>query len=224
MIDCVTLKSCHQFPSNPLASMARLRYRSVIERQSWDVPTWDGMEYDSYDNPATTYFLWRDAACEVRACARLYPTDRPYMLQQAFAHLVTNDTLPSDIRVREGSRLCVDKNLPAELRRTILRELVVAYMEFGLANGIDKIVGVMLPAYWKSVYINAGWRPVWYGEAATLPNGDRVRAAALPVNAAMMSNIQEVTGIRDSVLNYGITMPDFAIRMPAILSAEACAA
>ena len=60
MIGCITLKSAHLFRGNPIASMFQLRFRAVIERQEWDVPTWQCMEYDEFDNPATTYFVWRD--------------------------------------------------------------------------------------------------------------------------------------------------------------------
>lgn len=130
MIGCVTLKSAHLFRGNPIASMFQLRFRAVIERQEWDVPTWQNMEYDEFDNPATTYFVWRDKHDAVRGCARLYPTDRPYMLKKAFSFLVTDGTLPeNDMTVWEGSRLCVERDLPAALRKRIIYELSVAYME-----------------------------------------------------------------------------------------------
>lgn len=204
MIDCVTVKTNHLFPGNAIASMFRLRYRSVIERQAWDVPTWEDMEYDNYDNLATTYFVWRGQNNEVRGCARLYPTDRPYMLQQAFSRLVTNDTLPvCDKTIWEGSRLCVDKDLPVELRKRIIHELCLGYMEFALPRGIKKIIGVMLPAYWRTVYTNSGWDPFWYGDVAKLDNGDRVRAGGLPVSNEVMQKIRATTGIYEPVLSYG---------------------
>ena len=39
-----------------------------------------GMEYDQYDTPAATYFVWQDGEGVVRGVARVIPTDRPYML------------------------------------------------------------------------------------------------------------------------------------------------
>ena len=66
MIGCITFKSAHHFRGNPIASMFQLRFRAVIERQEWDVPTWQHMEYDEFDNPATTYFVWRDEDDAVR--------------------------------------------------------------------------------------------------------------------------------------------------------------
>ena len=182
MIHCITFRTAHHFRGNPLASMFELRYRAVIERQEWDVPNWQNMEYDEFDNPSTTYFVWRDEHDVVRGCARLCPTDRPYMLKKAFSHLVTDGTLlENDMTIWEGSRLCVDKDLPAPLRKRIIFELSVAYMEYATANGIRKIIGVMLPVYWRSVYIASGWDPFWYGAVTELPSGERVRAGGLPV-------------------------------------------
>ncbi len=204
MIDCFNIRNCHLFPGNVLASQFQLRYRSNIERQAWDVPFWEELEYDTYDNPATTYFTWRDENDVVRGCARLYPTDRPYMLLEAFSHLVTQWTLPTnDMTVWEGSRLCVDKDLPPETRKRIIHELALGYLEFALEKGIKKIIGVMLPAYWRGVYMNAGWMPEWYGEITKLPNGDRVRTGGLPVSQQVLESVRYTTGIFENVLYFG---------------------
>jgi acyl homoserine lactone synthase len=204
MIGCITIKSAHLFRGNPLASMFELRFRAVIERQEWNMPTWQRMEYDEFDNPATTYFVWRDEHDDVRGCARLYPTDRPYMLKKTFSFLVTEGALPeNDPGIWEGSRICVEKDLPAPLRKQVIYELSVAYMEYALANGISKIIGVMLPAYWRSVYIASGWDPFYYGGVTELPTGERVRAGGLPVSEEMMQKVRRTTGISETILCYG---------------------
>ena len=203
MISCFNIKNCHLFPTNLLASQFRLRHKLNVERQKWDVPSWNNeFEYDSYDNPATTYFAWVDNEGVVRGCQRLYPTERPYMLQEVFHFLVTNRELPKDPHIWEGSRICVDTDLPADLRKRIIHELAIAYLEFALNNGIESIIGVMLPAYWKSVYINAGWQPEWFGETFKLNNGDRVKAGGLPVSKEVLKNVRQTTGIYEPVLNY----------------------
>lgn len=204
MIGCITFKSAYLFRGNPIASMFELRFRAVIERQEWDVPTWQRMEYDEFDNPATTYFVWRDDDDVVRGCARLCPTDRPYMLKKAYSFLVTDGTLPeNDMTIWEGSRLCVDKDLPAPLRKRIIYELSVAYMEYAMGNGIRKIIGVMLPVYWRTVYIASGWDPFRYGAVTELPSGERVRAWGLPVSEEMMCKVRRTTGIEETILRYG---------------------
>lgn len=204
MIGCITFQSAHQFRGNPIASMFKLRFRAVIERQEWNVPTWQNMEYDEFDNPATTYFVWRDEDGAVRGCARLNPTDRPYMLRKSFSFLVTDGALPeNDMTVWEGSRLCVDKELPAPLRKRIIHELSLAYMEYAMSHGIRKIIGVMLPAYWRSVYMASGWDPFWYGNVTELSTGERVRAGGLPVSEEMMLKVRTTTGIAGTILSYG---------------------
>ena len=56
MIEFVTVENVNQFPGNALVAQHRLRYRSIIERQNWDVPNYGKMEFDQYDNPAAKYW------------------------------------------------------------------------------------------------------------------------------------------------------------------------
>lgn len=126
------------------------------------------------------------------------------MLKKAFSFLVTDGALPeNDMTVWEGSRLCVDKELAAPLRKQIIYELSVAYMEHALSNGISKIIGVMLPAYWRSVYMASGWDPFWYGNVTELSSGERMRAGGLPVSEEMMRKVRLTTGISETILRYG---------------------
>lgn len=201
-IECVTIASAHRFDGNPIASQHRLRYKSLIERQSWDVPYFNNMEYDQYDNPATIYFVWRDKG-EVKAVARLYPTIKPYMLKDVFPHLVSFTDLPSDQSVWEGSRFCIDKNLPVEQRSRVIKELVIAYIEYCLAHNISSIIGLMVPPYWKSVFINNGCEIEWLGETGLAGDGKKVRAGKLEINPELLENVKNITGISENVLCYG---------------------
>ena len=204
MISCITFKTAHLFRGNPIASMFELRFRAVIERQSWDMPSWQKMEYDEFDNPSTTYFVWRDEDDAVRGCARLCPTDRPYMLKKTFSFLATDGPLPeNDMSIWEGSRLCVDKDLPTPLRKRIIFELSVAYAEYAMSNGIRKIIGVMQPVFWRTVYIASGFDPFWYGPVTALDDGERVRAGGLPVSEESMLKVRRTTGIEETILSYG---------------------
>ncbi len=58
MIECINIRNNHQFLANPLASQHELRFKSIIVRQGWEVPSYENLEYDSYDNPAATYLVW----------------------------------------------------------------------------------------------------------------------------------------------------------------------
>ena len=151
-IECVTVENNHLYAGNPLAGQHHLRYEAIIGRQDWPVPCIKCMEYDQYDNPATTYLVWRDNQMIVRAVSRLYPTDRPFMLQECFSHMVSYHEMPSGSDVLEGSRFCIDKNMAVDLRQRILQELLIAYFDYALSNNITRIIGVMYPIYWKNIF------------------------------------------------------------------------
>lgn len=203
MIDCVTLSTLHQFDGNPIYAQHVLRHESIIRRQNWDVPSIRGMEYDAYDNPAAYYLVKRDAAGRAIGSSRLYPTDRPYMLQDSFAHLADTTPLPSSPHVWEGSRFCVDARLPSDQRQRIIQELVVGYLEFALTHEIESIIGVMFPVYWKNIFIRAGWNVAWLGDVHRSDEGHKIIAGDLRVAPAVLDAVRSSTGIIGSVLNYG---------------------
>ena len=203
MIEFVTVENMNRFPGNALAAQHRLRYRSIIERQNWDVPNYGEMEFDQYDNPAAKYLVWRDANQNARGVSRFYPTTLPYMLEQLFADFVTNRKVPKNPRVWEGSRFCIDQTLPPETRKRIAREIVVGYLEVGLRHGIEGIVGLMYPAYWRSLFTGAGWEIEYMGETKTLADGNKARAAWLPVSDSVLARVRKTTGIHEAVVNFG---------------------
>ena len=203
MIDCVSISTCHLFGHNPLQGQHSLRYRSIIKRQGWEVPSVDGMEYDQYDNPAAHYLVWSDSAGQVRGSSRLYPTDRPYMLQEVFSHLVNKIDLPKSPSVWEGSRFCVDDTLPAETRKRIMQEIILGYLEFGVDRGITAIVGVMFPVYWRNIFVNNGWAVDWIGDVSKSAEGHKIVAGHLPVSESVLNAVREKTGIYEPVLSYG---------------------
>ena len=203
MIECVTLENSHLFGGNPILEQHKLRYQSIIKRQNWDVPTIRGMEYDAYDNPAAYYLIKRDGTGKAIGSSRLYPTDRPYMLQEAFSHLAY-ETLPKAATVWEGSRFCVDASLPPAARRRVMQEIVIGYLEFALANGIEAIVGVMFPVYWKNVFTKAGWEVTWLGDVHKSDEGHKIVAGYLPVSAQVLAKVRETTGIYEPILSFGM--------------------
>lgn len=205
MLECVSLCTNHYFHGNPLLEQHRLRYDSIIKRQGWDVPTIKDLEYDSYDNPAATYLIKRNNSGQAVGSSRLYPTDRPYMLQQSFSHLVTKIDMPNSLDVWEGSRFCVAKNLSADERKIIIQEIVIGYLEFGLLNNIRSIIGVMFPVYWHNIFVKSGWDVEWIGEVHKSEEGHKIIAGELKISEETIKNVRKITGIKQSVLNFGIT-------------------
>ncbi|MGO8952078.1 MAG: acyl-homoserine-lactone synthase [Rhodomicrobium sp.] len=219
MIDCVSISTSHLFTGNPIYEQHRLRHDSIVVRQSWNVPTIRNMEYDQYDNPAAYYLVWRDRSGKARGSSRLYPTDRPYMLKEIFPHLVNKIPLPDSSEVWEGSRFCVDASLDPQTRKRIIQELIIGYLEFGLAQGITSIVGVMFPAYCRNIFIRNGWDVEWIGDASRSEEGHKIIAGSLTVSEAVLEKVRETTGIYETVLNYGENVPSYGEKIRVLRAA-----
>lgn len=198
MIYCVNHNSWSDH-GDLLASQFRLRYSSIIDRQYWDLPHYRGMEYDQYDTPAATYLVWADEKGEARGVSRLTPTDRPYMLQEVWPDMVETIGLPVTPSVWEGTRFCVDKRLPPELRKHVTKEIVCAYLEFSLANDIRHIIGVMPPGIWRSVFMRNGWDVSFLGDKKKSNDGTIV-AGMMDVTLMNLAKVREKTGIKEPVL------------------------
>ena len=147
MIECVNIENNHLYSGNPLCAQHKLRFQSIIERQKWDVPYIKNMEYDNYDNPAAHYLIKRDLKGNAVGVSRLYPTERPYMLEEHFPYLITKQKIPKSKKTWETTRFCVEASLPPEERKNVLHNLVVAHLEFALQNDIEQIIAVTYPVF-----------------------------------------------------------------------------
>ncbi len=176
-----------------LQSMHALRYRAFTMRRGYSTPTWQSMEYDLYDNLSSVYLVWRDQQHVVRGCCRLAPTDRAYMIRDLWPDMITEIELPHSPFVWEASRLCVDHTLPAELRRNIINELVCAYQQICLLNGIKYMIGVMAPEVWQRVFSAAGWEIERIGPEYVLDSGETIVAGKMNVSEAILASILSAT-------------------------------
>jgi acyl homoserine lactone synthase len=108
--------------------------------------------------------------------------------------------LPSSPAIWEGTRICIDKNIPGDLRERIKWEIVLGYLEFGLANGIDKYIGVMLNFIWRRVFIQSGWGADYLGEERLI-DGLKTRAGQVIVSPEAHERVKKATGIARKVLH-----------------------
>ncbi len=209
MIEFANIYNVGNFSGNPILAQHYLRYSSIIKRQNWSVPHFDAMEFDEYDNPAAKYLVYRSGGSQIAiGSSRLYPTSLPYMLEQKFSDFVTGMPIPKSNNVWEGSRFCVSEIYPAEIRKRVVQEIVIAYLEVGLEKGIDAIVGLMYPAYWRSIFINNGWDIEFMGDVRRLDDGNKARAAWLPISEVVLRKVRDKTGIHENVVNYGVATQD----------------
>lgn len=196
----ISVENSHKY-GTAMLDMLRLRYREFKQRQDYDIPTFKNMEYDHYDNPATVYVIWRDAAGCVRGCSRMAPTDREYMIQDLWPDMVTEILMPQGGGIWESSRFCIDSTLDAELRRRIKLEILQAKIEYALKVNIKGMVGVMSPLIWRAVFINSGWPVDHIGPVRQLASGEKIVAGWIHVHPNILNNLKQKTGIQYSLLS-----------------------
>lgn len=202
MIECVTIENNHLYAGNPICAQHKLRFKSIIERQKWDVPYFKNMEYDCYDNPSAHYLIKRDKKGEALGVSRLYSTERPYMLEEHFPYLMTKKPIPKDKKIWETTRFCVEASLAPDERKSILHQLVVGHLEFALQRNIKNIVAVTYPVFWRNIFINSGWNVEWMGDVHKSAEGFKMIAGSLNVSEKILARVRDVTGIHQEILNF----------------------
>jgi acyl homoserine lactone synthase len=91
--------------SNALfTSLAKYRYNVFIETLGWELETKNGEELDQFDRPDTLYVVSQNDEGEVNGCARLLPTNRPYLLGDIFPELLNGLPVPCSSDIWELSR------------------------------------------------------------------------------------------------------------------------
>ena len=98
----------HEFPSDDLGEMHKLRAKVFKERMGWNVSLMSGMEIDGYDAIEPLYMMIRETEGFLMGCWRLLPTMGPYMLKDSFPELLHGQPAPQDPRIWELSRFAIE--------------------------------------------------------------------------------------------------------------------
>ncbi|WP_142849089.1 acyl-homoserine-lactone synthase [Telmatospirillum sp. J64-1] len=200
-VEAFSWENAHCF-GDALAGQHRLRHRIFIERQNYQVPAYNGMEYDQFDTPAATYVVRRDEQGIVRAINRLIPTTTNYMIKELWPDLVEElNELPSSPNVWEGSRIGVDDRLEPKLRDRYFGELLCGVLEFGMARGIDWYIGIMPAGIVRRAMIGAGLDVDLIGSPKTVGDTWRVQAVKINVTAASLAEVRRRKGVEGPVLD-----------------------
>ena len=200
MISCISCENVHLFGS-AFYSQFQLRYRAFIERQDYDVRIYKGMEYDQYDTPASHYLVYHTDEGRALGVSRLTPTTQGCMLKDLWPGLVEDKALLQSEQVWEGTRYCIDKDVGPALRTSIIHEMAIAYLEFGLRLGLQKIVGMMPTYIYRSVFEKPGISMDYLGPVAVIGR-HRIRAVAITVDPSQLHNVRAKTGISEAVLTF----------------------
>lgn len=199
MIEALNFENAYRH-GDALPVLLRMRYGEFVERLKYEVPNYNGMEYDQYDTPAAVYLIWRDAAGNIQAGSRISPTNRPYMIRDLWPNSVQTTDLPSSPRVWEITRFFVGKHLPDDLRRRAHGELLCAYLEFGQYHGITSYIGTAPPRLWKHTLIKYGWPVEFLGEVTDVGFAEKIRSGLMRVSAEILANVRRTAGIAWPVL------------------------
>ncbi|MEO0419449.1 MAG: acyl-homoserine-lactone synthase [Pseudomonadota bacterium] len=164
-----------------LDSMFADRKALFVDLLGWAVSAHDGRhEMDEFDSDEAVYIIAGNQDGQHCGSLRLLPTSRPYLLQQHFASLCA-DELPSDTVTYEITRLCLPSRLGAKRRLIVRNQLIAAMVDYALANGIIRLVGVTEAAFRNEV-LSMGWLAEPLGPICE-SSGRKIGAFALHIGA-----------------------------------------
>ncbi|MDB5767360.1 MAG: pmlI [Collimonas fungivorans] len=93
-----------ELSSELFSKISSYRHKVFVETLQWKLETKDGAELDQFDHADTVYVVAQDNQGEVNGCARLLPTNQPYLLSEVFPQLLKGAAPPCTTEVWELSR------------------------------------------------------------------------------------------------------------------------
>ncbi len=126
----------------------RLRHSVFVDEMGWhNLKRPDGREIDQFDDGRAVHMLYLDGE-RVVGYQRMLPSMRPHLLSEVMPHLCDGD-FPVGPHIWEWTRYCVTKE--HRDRGRILSPagnlLLSAIVEWGLENGVAKIIIEMNPIW-----------------------------------------------------------------------------
>jgi len=171
-----------------LVRLFKARRQSFIVQNTWNLPEAEGMEYDQYDTPASRWIAVHEDG-QVLAGIRLTPTTArcgmySYMIRDAQKGML--DTIPANLLnfpapvdpdIWESSRVFIARDIPANVRTRVQRQLMMELIQAARDEGAKKLLG-MVPAVW----------PRWIGRLGLRaePAGPVMEMDGMRVQVAMM--------------------------------------
>jgi N-acyl-L-homoserine lactone synthetase len=118
-----------------ISKVSSYRHKVFIEMLGWELQTQNGIELDQFDRSDTVYVVSQEEDGRVSGCARLLPTDRPYLLGEVFPQLLNGLTPPSSPDIWELSRFAaVDfTNQMSSVQGQFSSEIAVGLLRHSIA-------------------------------------------------------------------------------------------
>ncbi|ROM90787.1 acyl-homoserine-lactone synthase [Pseudomonas brassicacearum] len=92
---------------NVMYGLAEYRYEIFVKKMGWLLNCPEGFEQDEFDRPDTVYAIALNADNNICGCARLLPTNKPYLLSEHFVYLMGGASLPNHSGTWELSRFAI---------------------------------------------------------------------------------------------------------------------
>jgi N-acyl-L-homoserine lactone synthetase len=134
---------------NILEKFCQFRYQGFVIEEKNDVPSYNDLEFDIYDNPFAKYVAVIKGD-EIVACARVNRTDIPYMAKDCWSHLIPKKVLPNDANFYEWTRQYASSKLSTVERVKMVRIISTATYFALIESKASGACYVMHPALYNA--------------------------------------------------------------------------
>lgn len=178
------------------------------------MPVVNGMESDQFDHQDTVYVVAHTENGAVTGCARLLPTESPYLLSEIFPHLLAGLPAPRARDIWELSRFSAAPTDASAHRDgvVITRSLLAAAVKCAAEQGATRLITVS-PLGIERLLVRMGVHSHRAGPP-TLIDGKPVFACWIEIDEQTLTalNIQAVSHDIESIFN---TSPSNCEKNPA---------
>jgi acyl-homoserine lactone synthase len=175
----------------------RLRRDVFVVERGWAAFDRGAYEMDTYDTDDAVYLVALDASDTVVGCMRLYPTLRPHLLSETFAHMV-DGAVPQRADIWELTRFALAAS--ARNSRTYC-ELFLGLLEYGLGEGLTGTTALMRTLRIPIIQ-NIGMKVTPLGLSQEI-DGELQTAVLIDMSEESLAQVQRTAERFDSVLEVG---------------------
>lgn len=183
-----------------VAQMHRDRKTVFVDTLKWNIPVVDEeFEMDEYDTEDAVYLIAEDPETGAHlGSVRLVCTDGPHLLGDKFGFLCAGE-VPVGPDVWEITRLCTMPGLTPAAALGIRMHLVMALVEYALANGIARYTMMTHTAY-LSTLLAVGWDIEPLGMPVDIA-GEPVGALEISVRPETLPKLRMLYGFQRPVID-----------------------
>lgn len=156
-----------------LKAFFEARYPIFVEEMRWREPNAAKMEIDQYDNEHATYLIGLVDG-EVMTGTRLYPTSRPHLLSEHFAHMSPFGIAASPT-IAEWTRGFIVPKFREQGHGPIKGQFCGSVMDYCLKEGITMIGGIQ-DCNWLPLWRRFGWQVEPMGPVSQIDGRDCLAA------------------------------------------------